>query len=129
MYNFFFSDFNIDLPFSSSIPEKLWITFQKYNHFNNKDFKENLLYLDHLGLSQIHISINGSTIYNIVSDFENKNVSELYQTTLNCLTIKNHLLTYENFITGQTLLGFQLANFDDSADIRSPLTGVLKDNS
>ena len=87
-----------------------------------------MLYLDNLGLSQIHISINGSTIHNIVSDFENKNVSELYQTTLNCLTIKNHLLTYENFINGQTLLGFQLANFDDSADIRSPLTGVLKIN-
>ena len=57
-----------------------------------------------------------------------KNVAELYQTTLNCLPIKNHLLTFKNFINGQTLLGFQLVNYDDSADTRSSLSGVLKIN-
>ena len=60
--------------------------------------------------------------------FPKKNVAELYQTTLNCLPIKNHLLTFTNFINGQTLLGFQLVNYDDSADIISPLFGVLKIN-
>ena len=53
-------------------------------------------------------------------------MAELYNTTLNCLPIKNHLLTFEHFINGKTLLGFQLVNYDDSADIRSPLTGILK---
>jgi len=116
------------MPFGSTIPEKIWILFQKYDNFNTKSFKENLLYLENLNLVQIHISVNGSTIYNIYSNFPNKNVAELYHTTLNCLPIKNHLLTYENFIKGKTLLGFQLVNYDDSADIRSPLSGVLKIN-
>ena len=53
------------MPFGSNIPEKIWLIFQKYENFNTKYFKENLLYLDHLNLSQIHISVNGSTIYNI----------------------------------------------------------------
>ena len=116
------------MPFGSNIPEKIWLIFQKYENFNTKYFKENLLYLDHLNLSQIHISVNGSTIYNITCDFPKKNVAELYQTTLNCLPIKNHLLTFKNFINGQSLLGFQLVNYDDSADIRSSLSGVLKIN-
>ena len=116
------------MPSGSNIPEKIWLLFQKYENFNTKYFKENLLYLDHLNLSQIHISVNGSTIYNITCDFPKKNVAELYHTTLNCLPIKNHLLTFKNFINGQTLLGFQLVNYDDSADIRSSLSGVLKIN-
>ena len=122
------NDITLEMPFGSTIPEKIWILFQKYDNFNTKSFKENLLFLEHLNLVQIHISINGSTIYNIYSDFVNKNVAQLYNTTLNCLPIKNHLLTYDHFINGKTLLGFQLVNYDESADIRSPLTGVLKIN-
>ena len=122
------NDITLEMPFGSTIPEKIWILFQKYDNFNTKSFKENLLFLENLNLMQIHISINGSTIYNIYSNFPNKNVGELYNNTLNCLPVKNHLLTFEHFIHGKTLLGFQLVNYDDSADIRSPLTGVLKIN-
>ena len=60
------------MPFGCNIPEKIWLIFQKHENFNTKYFKENLLYLDHLNLSQIHISVNGSTIYNITCDFPKK---------------------------------------------------------
>ena len=60
--------------------------------------------------------------------FSKKKCCRIISKTLNCLPIKNHLLTFKNFINGQTLLGFQLVNYDDSVNIRSSLSGVLKIN-
>ena len=114
-----------DLPFASSIPEKLFIVFQKYDNFNTKSWKENLLYLEHLNLSNVYITINGTTMYNIKCDFKTGDVAEIYHTTLLCLD-KNHLLTLDSFMNGMTILGFPLATYDPSADIRSPYYGVLK---
>ena len=114
-----------DLPFASSIPEKLFIVFQHYDNFNTRSWKENLLYLEHLNLGNVYITINGTTIYNIKCDFSLGDVAEIYNTTLLCLD-KNHMLTYDSFLNGATILGFNLATYDPSADIRAPFYGVLK---
>lgn len=119
------TEFNIDLPYNQNIPEKIFICFQSYDTFNTRDYKYNGLYLDHLNLSQVNININGSTIYNIKSDFSKGNCAELYFNTL--MTIgKDNVLTYDNFKSGMTLLGFSLVNFDNAADIRNPYYGVLR---
>ena len=119
------SEFNIDLPYNQNIPEKLFICFQTYDSFNTRDYKYNGLYLDHLNLSQVIININGSTVYNIKSDFSLGNCAELYFNTLMAIG-KDNVLTYNNFKSGMTLLGFSLANFDTSADIRNPYHGVMR---
>ena len=103
----------------------MFIVFQNYDNFNTRQWEENLLFLDNLKLSKVYITINGTTIYNISCDFDTGNVSELYHSTLMCLD-KNHLLTYETFLQGQTILGFTLANYDPSSDIRAPFYGVLR---
>ncbi len=64
-------------------------------------------------------------MYNIKCDFKTGDVAEIYHTTLLCLD-KNHLLTLDSFMNGMTILGFPLATYDPSADIRSPYYGVLK---
>ena len=115
----------MDLPYSNTIPERLFITFQNYDNFNTRQWTENLLYLDHLNLSKVYITINGTTIYNIKCDFESGDVAELYHSTLMCLN-KNHLLKYETFLNWQTILGFTFANYDPSSDIRAPFYGVLR---
>ena len=119
------NEHHLDLPFSSTIPERLYVVFQSYDNYQTRQWDENLLYLEHLNLSNVYITINGTTIYNIKCDFESGNVAELYNTTLLCLD-KDHLLTYDKFINGMTILGFPLAVFDQSADIRSPFHGVLR---
>ena len=119
------SEFSIETPFNASIPERIYLTFLKYDSFNTEDFKTNSLYLSHLNLSNIFITLNGSTLYNISADFINRNVSELYHNTLLCLG-KDHLLTFDNFINGTTLIAFNLTNFDPVANIRTPLYGSLR---
>ena len=81
--------------------------------------------MSHLNLSNIFITLNGTTLYNISADFVNHNVSELYHNTLSCLG-KDHLLTFDNFIEGSTLLAFNLTDFDPIADIRTPTFGSLR---
>ena len=115
----------IDLPYNNNIPEKIFIAFQAYDNFNTRDWKENGLYLEHLNLSNVFITINGSTMYNIKCDFETGDVAELYNTCLLCLD-KNHLLTFNHFKNGMTILGFPLTTYDPSADIRSPYYGILR---
>ena len=119
------SDFSIEMPFNSTVPERIFLTFLDYDVFNTKDFKTNALYLSHLNLSNIFITLNGSTLFNISADFSNHDVSELYHNTLLCLG-KDHLITLESFINGGTLIGFNLTNFDPIADIRTPFIGSLR---
>ena len=69
------SEFLIDLPFNNSVPERIFLTFLKYDAFNTKDFKTNGLYLSHLDINNIFITLNGSTLFNVQSDFKNRNVS------------------------------------------------------
>ena len=117
--------FSIDMPFNEKIPEKIFFCFQKYNTFLTRDFKINGLYLSHLDISNIYITINRSTIFNVNCDFGKENVSEIYNNYLSCVD-KHHLLTYSKFLNGMTLFAFPLANFDISADIRTPFTGTLR---
>ena len=119
------TEFNVDLPYSQTIPEKVFICFQTYDNFNTRDYKFNGLYLNHLNLSQININVNGSTLYNVKSNFKTGNCSELYYHLLNCIE-KENIITYDNFKSGMTLLGFNLTNFDPSGNIRNPFYGVLR---
>ena len=116
----------LDLPYGNTIPDRIFIVFQHYSNFNTKAWKENLLYLEHLELSNIYVTINGTTMFNINCDFENYNVAELYNLTLLSLRTDKHLLTYEKFINGCTVIGLPLSTYDASADIRAPYFGVLR---
>ena len=78
-----------------------------------------------LNLSQININVNGSTLYNVKSNFTTGNCSELYYHLLNCIE-KENIITYDNFKSGMTLLGFNLTSFDASGNIRNPFYGVLR---
>ena len=116
----------IDLPFGSRIPDKLYFIFQTHSAFNTRDYKTNGLYLSHLNIKNIYITINSTTVYNINCDFEAKNVAEIYSTCLNCLDDRNHLLTFKKYCEGMTLFGFKLAKHDETGNITTPLYGVLR---
>ena len=70
--------FNIEVPWGNRIPEKLFFVLQTHDAFNTRDFAYNGLYLSHLNLSNVYITINASTIYNVSMDFESGNVSEIH---------------------------------------------------
>ena len=116
----------IDLPFSNKIPFKIFLAFQRFDFFNTKNFKINGLFLDHLNLKNILITINGVTLFNIDSNFSNSNVSHLYDTLLDALATNNHLISLHNFINGMTLLGFNLSHHDSNSNIQNNIFGNLR---
>ena len=118
--------FNIELPFDDRVPEKVYLAMQTTDAFNTREHEINGLYLTHLNIKNIYITLNSSTIYNINCDFENGNVSEIYHTLLNAIGDDNHLITYENFQNGCTLFGFNLVYKDQNANIISPMHGMLR---
>ena len=64
-------------------------------------------------------------MFNIDCNFTTGNCSELYNTCLLCLG-KNHLVSYDDFKKGLTILGFPLATYDPAGDIRNPYYGNLR---
>ena len=119
------NEYIIDMPYNQTIPEKIVFCFLKYDAFNTSNMKENGLYLSHLNLKRIYITLNGSTLYNIECDFEKRNILEIYDTTLRCIN-KDNLLSYEKFIEGSTIFGLNLVNFDTLSTIREPYYGAMR---
>ena len=119
------NEFIIDLPYNQTIPEKILFCFLKYDAFNTSSMTENGLYLSHLDLKRIYITLNGSTLYNIECDFEKRNILEIYDTTLRSIN-KDSMLTYETFINGGTLFALNLTHFDTLSTIREPYYGSMR---
>ena len=117
---------NIDMPWSNKIPDRIFIAFQKYSHYNTRDFKDNGLYFDHLNLTNILVTINNSTIYNLKFDFTQRDVSELYNITLNSIRNPQTILTFEKFLEGMSIICLNLKLNDEVSSFKVPNYGVLR---
>ena len=75
-------------------------------------YDKNALYFTHAELSHAHISINGSTVYNIRSQFPH-HVSRLFYSTLEGLGLETaNNLTLQAFAEGRTLCAFNFVTED-----------------
>ena len=104
----------IEQPFNTCIPEKLYMCFIPANNFAG-GYTNNPLYFSNSNLENVNISINGSTIYNIKSDF-NRHPTTIYYECLKTLGLDSkHMLTYDSFKNGRTLLCFNFV-YEDMKD-------------
>lgn len=118
----------LDRPFNSVIPEKLYIAMTSMESFNGK-YNRNPLYFGHYYLSNVHVTLNGSTLYDINSDFPNNNFVHMYYETMKSLSLPyDHLLGYNNFANGQSLMvfNFKSETTDDTMEVEK--TGNLRIN-
>ena len=119
------NEYIVETPYHQSLPEKLYFCFLKYDSFNTTSYDQNGLFLEHLNLKKVFITINGSTVYNVDCNFSNHDVSMIYDITLKALD-KHNMLTFDSFIKGATFFTFPLTNFDNIANIRAPYYGSLR---
>ena len=66
----------IDQPFGNCIPEKLTVVIFDMKSMAG-DTTRNPLHFKHCNLSNVHLTINGSSIYNITTDFDSGNYSKV----------------------------------------------------
>ena len=104
------SSIMIDQPWGNVIPEKLTMMFVNMNSFSGSG-TQNGLYFSHLHLSNTHITINGSTLYNINTDFPNGKYSRSYYETQNAIGNDNHnMITYKAYKGGRSIFCFTFVN-------------------
>ena len=100
----------IDNPFGMVIPEKLTMLLINMDNYSGRANLNNL-YFEHHNISNIHMTINGSTIYNINSDFEGNNYTQLYYETLKAIGLdSNHMITYDSYKSGRSIFVFNFIN-------------------
>ena len=74
------SGITIDQPFGNCIPEKLTMLLVDMKSTAG-DSTLNPLHFRHCNLANTHLTINGSTIYNINIDFSNDNYAHMFYET------------------------------------------------
>ena len=90
------------------------------------DYTLNPLYFNNSTLSNVYISVNGTSLFNIACDFPHK-CSKLYYTVLNAIGFNvDNILTYESFVKGQTLLAFNLLPEEIKDTVSLEATGNLR---
>ena len=94
---------NLDRPFGSVIPEKLFIVFCDMNSFNGS-FTKNGIYFHHEYLQKLQCTINGSSVYDMSANFPD-DYSELYYESLKTLSLDyDSLLHYDSFNSGRMIV-------------------------
>ena len=103
------SSIMIDQPFGMAVPEKMTMIIVDMNGFSGRT-TQNGLYFEHANISNIHLTLNGSTVYNINTSFPNE-YSQCYYETQKALGIdKDNLITYDTYKGGRCLFNFNFIN-------------------
>ena len=120
----------IDQPFGNCIPEKLTMLLVDMKSMAG-DSTLNPLYFRHCNLANTHLTINGSTIYNINTDFKNDNYAHMFYETQKSIGMEsNNMITKDSFAEGRAIFSFNFVNevtedtlpIERSANLRLSLT-------
>lgn len=116
----------LDAPFNNCVPEKLYMAIVNMQSFNG-DLNRNPIYFEHSNISNIHITLNGSTLYDINADFADNNFSYLYYETIKSLTLPyDHLMHYDAFAKGRMVMAFNFRSENTPDTLEVEKTGNLR---
>ena len=116
-----------ELPFAQIIPQNLMMAIVDMNSMQGT-FNKNGLYFTHADLSHVHITINGSTVYNIPSAFPH-HAARLFYSTIEALGLEtSNTLTFQGFKEGRTLCAFNFVTEDIHNAIPLERSGNLRIN-
>lgn len=114
-----------ELPFSQIIPQNLLMAIVDMNAMQGR-YDKNGLYFSHADLSHVHITINGSTVYNIRSAFPH-HTAGIYYSTLEALGLETrNSLTFQAFKAGRTVCAFNFVTEDIENGIPLEKSGNLR---
>ena len=119
---------NIENPFISGIPEKIFIVMIDHQAYVGSSYKSNSFYFDHNQLKRISITLNDSYKYNCTAQFPS-DTTDIYYETLRALgSDHDHLLNRNVFEKGTTILAFNLNPELLKDALHLNKTGVLRVN-
>ena len=99
----------IDQPFGMVVPEKMTMLLVDMDAYSGQP-TSNGLYFQHANLSNIHLTVNGSTHYNINTEFPDSYTQAYYETLKSIGLDVNHMITYNSFKSGRAIFVFNFIN-------------------
>lgn len=99
------SSIAIDQPFGSCIPEKMTLALVNMKHYSG-DYTRNGLYFSHCKVKNIHVSINGNTVYNIDCLFPSRVARAYYEGIRSVGVEHDNIISLESFREGRSLFNF-----------------------
>ena len=100
----------IDQPFANCIPEDLTFVLVEMGTMAGQ-LNRNPLYFKHCNMSNIHITINGSTVYNLNTDFDVVNFSHLFYEAQKSMGMDvENMISYDSFTRGRSIFSFNFVN-------------------
>lgn len=116
-----------ELPFAQIIPQNLTMCIVDMEGLQGSCAR-NGLFFQHANLSEVLITINGSTVYNIHSSFPH-HASRLFYNTMESLGLETHNnLTLNSFKNGRTVCVFNFISEDVQNAIPLEKSGNLRIN-
>ena len=103
------SSIMIDQPFGTCIPDRLTMLIVDMNGFAGRT-NENGLFFEHCDLANTHITINGSTLYNINTEFPHKFAQSYFETQRALGLDKENLITYDSYTKGRSVFCFNFVH-------------------
>ena len=114
-----------DLPWGGVIPERLYVAMVNMNAFSGS-YNRNGLYFSNANLANVTISIDGANVYKDKAHFPHE-CSHIYYNTLDGLGLdNNHLLDYEGFKKGSTVMVYSLTPDDVQGTLPLEQSGNLR---
>ncbi|XP_068227639.1 uncharacterized protein [Palaemon carinicauda] len=105
------SSIMIDEPFGSCIPDKMTLALIDMRHFSG-DYTRNPLFFHHANVNNIHITINGSTVYNINAAFPERVVQAYYESRKAIGIDDENIISLDSFTEGRTIFNFNFVHED-----------------
>lgn len=95
----------IDQPFNTCIPEKITLAMISMQTFSG-NYAANSLYFGAYDLNNVHITVNGNTVYHINCNFPNTITQLYYETQKSIGGGHDNLITYNSFKNGRAIYCF-----------------------
>ena len=99
----------IDQPFAMVVPEKLTMVIVRMDSFSGANTR-NGLYFNHADLANVHITLNGNTVYNINTTFPHIYSQSYYEVQKALGIDKDNMITYDAFKSGRSVFMFNFVN-------------------
>ena len=114
----------LDNIFNGIIPHQVIVFFTSQDALNG-NIKKNSGYLEHCNINSLRLEIDGNVISSITGTFPSQ-PSKFFNHTLENLTGRHHLLTYDNFKDGRTIFAFDLRSSDSREVLSLEQRGNLR---
>ena len=100
--------YTVEGPFLTIVPQFMYLCMVDLRAFSGTDYSKNSFYFNHYNIKELQVTVNSKLKYCSTAKFPGGAASLLYD-TLSSLNGTDHLIDYESFMNGSSIMCLDLA--------------------